>query len=621
MITARPICLDFETDRIESRPTYPPTPVGLAIWDMERPESEAGYIAWGHPGDNPHTEVDAIAALEWAWSTGRPLLFHNAKFDVAVACERLGLPFPEWDRVEDTMFLGYLADPHARRIDLKLMAEDLLGEAPEERNELYEWIWDHRRELAATYGRAVLKSELGAWISKTPFDLCGPYAIGDVTRTGHLWDHLRPIIEANGMEEAYDREREVMPIFMENERTGMRVDLQTLDDEIEGYSKVLLHVEEWLRHRLKASGLNFDSDRDVASILLDQGLVTPENWTKTASGALSMAKDVLTPDMFTDAAVASALGYRNRLVTCLNMFMIPWSAQAHLMGGYITTNWNQTFGVGGGTRTGRPSTNKHNFLNISKDFEGRTDGYVHPYFLNVPALPLVRKYILPDPGEVFIHRDFNSQEMRVFADLEQGALHEQYLSDPTVDVHAFVGKNIEALTGQELERTKIKVLNFQALYGGGIPAAQNKLHCTYAEAKEYKKFHDDALPGRKIVVNEIKKRVKRGLPIRTWGGRLYFCEPPGPDGRSKDYKLINYYVQGSAADLTKQSLIDWHKDPDRRARFMVTVYDEINGSAAKDRWEREQEILRRNMERERLSVKMLSDGKAGPSWGLLEKCA
>jgi hypothetical protein len=62
------------------------------------------------------------------------------------------------------------------------------------------------------------------------------------------------------------------------------------------------------------------------------------------------------------------LGYRNRLKTCLDMFMRPWLEQASNYGGYITTNWNQVRGAGGGTRTGRPSTNEHNFLNISKDF-------------------------------------------------------------------------------------------------------------------------------------------------------------------------------------------------------------------------------------------------------------
>ena len=61
--------------------------------------------------------------------------------------------------------------------------------------------------------------------------------------------------------------------------------------------------------------------------------------------------------MFSDPRVARVLGYRNRLTTCLKMFMLPWDRQADARGdGTIATNWNQTRGEAGGTRTGRPST-------------------------------------------------------------------------------------------------------------------------------------------------------------------------------------------------------------------------------------------------------------------------
>ena len=79
-------------------------------------------------------------------------------------------------------------------------------------------------------------------------------------------------------------------------------------------------------------------------------------------------------------------------------------------------------------------------------------------------------------------------------------------------------------------------------------------------------------------------------------------------------------MQGSAADLTKQALIDWHNHPDRKARFMVTIYDEIDLSAAPDVADAQMDLLREVMERPRLTVPMLSDGKRGPSWGKLEKC-
>ncbi len=617
------ITVDFETGAIRQRPAYPPEPVGVAItW----PGGQEQYYAWGHPTANNCTVNVGRQALIHAWESGLPLLFHNAKFDLAVAYEKLRLPRLPWDRVHDTMFLAYLCDPHARSLGLKPLAADLLAWPAEEREELDDWIWQHRAQLEQTFGGKVTKSKLGEWIWATPGDLCGRYAVGDVRRTSGLFEHLWPIVQREGMGAAYDRELQLLPILMENEETGMRVDLEGLEREIASYSLNFDTVEAWLRKTLQASGLSFDADADVANVLLERGVVPADKWERTKptkahpNGQLSVSKDNLLPEYFADSRIASALGYRNRLKTCLEMFMKPWHHQGAQRRGYISTSWNQTRNAGnGGTRTGRPSTSNPNFLNISNDFGGRDDGYKHPDFLGVAALPLCRKYILPDSGHTFLHRDFDGQELRVFAHFEQGALWSQYADDPTLDPHAFVGGELKRVAQREIERRKVKVLNFQALYGGGVPALQRKLRCSYAEGKELKAFHNKALPGRVILNEEIKRVVTRGDPIRTWGGRLYYPERPGPDGRSKIYKLINYIVQGSAADLTKQALIDWYSTAPR-ARFLVTVYDEINISAPLDCADSEMALLREVMEERRLTVPMRSSGKSGASWGDLTKC-
>lgn len=623
------ICLDFETMPIQQRPAYPPKPVGVAL---QWPRSEPVYLAFGHPTGNNCSLSHALTELDKVWASGLPILCHHAKFDLAVSYEALQLPRLAWDAVHDTMFLAYLCDPHSPDLGLKETAEDLLEWPPEERDVVVEWVMAHAESLPKLPNR---KGKLcgpsrnkrtkdgvfaGAWIGYTPGNVTAPYACGDVARTVGIFQHLWPIVQRNGMGAAYNRERQLLPILMENEEIGMRVDLYGLERDIEGYSADLDAAELWLRRELRSPGLNFDADRDVGKVLLDRGIVPEENWQTTKSGQLSMSKENLLPEHFTDPRIASALGYRNRAKTCLEMFMKPWHEQGYQRRGYISTNWNQTRGEAGGTRTGRPSTSHPNFLNISKDFEGRDDGYKHPEFLEVSKLPLCRKYILPDDGEVFLHRDFDGQELRVFAHFEQGDLWEKYQDDPALDPHKFIGGELMRVAGREIERTKVKVLNFQSLYGGGIPALQRKLRCSVAEGKELKAFHNKALPGRVILNDEIKRIVSRGDPIVTWGGRLFYPEAPGPDGRSKIYKLINYEIQGSAADLTKQSLIDWHSAKGRTARFLVTVYDEINITAPPQCAERDMALLRDVMEEPRLTVPMRSSGKRGATWGDLVKC-
>jgi DNA polymerase I-like protein with 3'-5' exonuclease and polymerase domains len=535
------------------------------------------------------------------------------------------------------MFLAYLHNPHARELGLKPLAENLLNWPPEERDAVAEWVMQHSEELLRLYpwnahnagkNGKISKMKAGAWIFAAPAQLVAPYACGDVARTKGLFRDLYPKIVDAGMLPAYDRERQLQPILMANERDGIHVDLDGLHRDKLQYNHAFVLTENWLRDELHASGLNFDADQDVAQVLLQRGIVAAEDWVSTKTG-LSMSKDNLRPEHFTGpngAAIASALGYRNRMKTCLTMFIEPWLAQGEQRNGVISTNWNQVRNPEGGTRTGRPSTTNPNFLNISKDFESkRDDGFEHPEFLGVPHLPLCRKYMIPDPTQVWIHRDFSGQEMRIFAHFEQGALWRAFWADPDLDPHEMVGGEFMRVAGREFERTKVKTLNFQGLYGGGLQALMNKLRCSSAEAKELKHFHDLALPGRKLLNEEIVRVIRRGIQIRTWGGRYYTVEPAGfskKHGRhmTYEYKLINYIIQGSGADVTKQAIIDWHNHPKKDARFLVTVYDEINLSAPRGDFKRQMLILKEVMEAERISVPMRSDGKISDvSWGALKK--
>jgi DNA polymerase I-like protein with 3'-5' exonuclease and polymerase domains len=131
---------------------------------------------------------------------------------------------------------------------------------------------------------------------------------------------------------------------------------------------------------------------------------------------------------------------------------------------------------------------------------------------------------------------------------------------------------------------------------------------------------DDAL---KALARD-KEFGPNGRPIRTWGGRLYYCEPPEYSekfGRDMtfEYKLLNYLLQGSGADVTKETIIRWHAHPKRTARFTVTVYDEISFSSNPRQMKKEQSVLRECMRSIETDVPMLSDGEVGPNWGALEK--
>jgi DNA polymerase-1 len=619
-VIPHPVTIDFETRGIERRPDYPPEPVGVSIKEWGRAPK---YFSWAHvAGGNNCTKGEAVKALRAVWGAKDGVLGHGAKFDYEIAITYMGVKELPWHKIHDTTYLLFLDDPHARSLELKPSAQRLLGMEPEEQDAVKEWILTHKAEIEARHGRFT-PSEFGKHIGEAPGTLVAPYANGDVVRTEKLFKLLYPRIVSAKMLPAYDRERELMPIFMQNERDGLRVDVDALNRDVKLYTTAKERVNEWLRKRLKTPDLNIDSPDKVADALDRAGVVTEWNLTKT--GKRSTAKGSLTPDMFNDARVASALGYSGRLGTCLGTFMQPWAATAD-RDARIHPSWNQVRSVDGGTRTGRPSCRDPNLLNIPKTFDDKSDGYKHPSFLrNLPTLPLIRTYVLPDKrGDVFGHRDFNQQEFRLTAHFEDGILMKAYNDDPLLDMHNFVRDEIARITGKHFERRPVKIINFGMLYGQGVGSLAESIGCGVDDAKILRAAQQKAIPGVKELDRGLKQCAADNEPIRTLGGRVYYCEPPLIINGRKitfEYKLLNYLMQGSAADFTKQAVIDYHNAKDREGRFLVTVYDEINSSMPKKSWKHEMQVLNRCMVGAmKIDVPMVSDGKVGPSWGNLEKC-
>src|SRR6185437_14845002 len=131
------------------------------------------------------------------------------------------------------------------------------------------------------------------------------------------------------------------------------------------------------------------------------------------------------------------------------------------------------------------------------------------------------------------------------------------------------------------------------------------------------------LPGYEKLSNACKNRG--GLTISTWGGREYYCEPPAYSKKFKrlmtfDYKRLNYLIQPSAADVTKEIMIRYDAVK-KESRFMLTVHDEFDSSMPKHKQQlkKEMKVLRDCIQSIETDVPMLSDGKVGPNWGTLIK--
>ena len=590
-----PVTIDFETGAIDGNPVWkPPVPVGVAIY---APGQEPRYYAWGHPTGNNCTKEEAVQALRAVW--GGPLLFHNAPFDLSVAYKHLGLPWPRDPLlVHDTMYQVFLKDPYAKTFSLKPSAERYLGMPPEERDAVRDWVLAHVPGATAKHW--------GAHISKAPGDLVGRYAVGDVVRTYRLWEYLHPITPM----EPYQREQKLMPILCEASRRGIPIDRERLARDAQdfhvGYTRATNRICQLLR-----ADINLDSDKELVHVLSDLDAVT--EWSYTEKGNKSVARKTLKlkPEY---AELKGLLDYRGMMGTCLSTFVDGW-LDLSAEDGKVHPEWNQTRGDRNnadpnGTRTGRLSCARPNFQNVPD-----ASGIAVPR--GYPPLPQMRDYVLPPEGHVWLKRDFSAQEMRIMAHFAEGRLFKAYREDPDVDPHKMVQGIIKDLLGQDLPRKDVKITGFGIMYGRGITNLADALGVDYAQGAATQQAYFTALPEVKELSAAIKRRGKSGGTITTWGGRAYAREPH-PD-RDLSYKLLNYLIQGSAADQTKQSIIDWYYEQRKPTDlFMSTVHDENNVAAPVDDRAGAMMRLRVAMDAPRFDVPFRSEGFAGETWGRIQ---
>jgi DNA polymerase I len=593
------LTVDFETEAIQGNPIYnPPRPVGVSI---KREGEESHYLAWGHPTENNCSFEDGRAQLLAALHEDKEgYLAHNAPFEASILHRHFGYVQKDPLKVHDTQYLLFLTDPYATSFSLKPSAERILGLPPDEQTEVMRWV------LAHVPGSK--KSDWGAHICKAPGKMVGRYAVGDTDRTRALYDVLYPRMLQAGMLEPYRREQHLMPVLTASSQRGVRLDTARLEQDITTYSAAKRTAENYIHKQL--GDFNIDSDEELASALERTGQVTA--WVLTATGRRSTSRKNLVGRV-KDPALLAYLAYRGVLSTCLGTFALPWLEQARAEEGRLHPQWNQVRADKGtdndmsGTRTGRMSCRNPNLQNPPNEFES----LVIPEGLPPPMI--MRRYLLPEEGHVWLKRDFSAQEMRIMAHFAEGRLFDAFCLDPATDPHVAVQKMIKELLGIDMPRKYVKITGFGIMYGRGVPNLSAALGVDQEEGKRVRDAYYAALPEVRQLSIETRNRGKRGQFIRTWGGRVYYREPN--DERDLSYKLLNYLIQGSAADQTKQAMVDWERVRAPHDTLLAAVHDEINVSAPVEDAANAMQRLKNAMNADRFDVPFMSEGYTGPNWG------
>lgn len=259
-------------------------------------------------------------------------------------------------------------------------------------------------------------------------------------------------------------------------------------------------------------------------------------------------------------------------------------------------NFKQT-----GTVTGRLSCSDPNLMQVASATTGRRKA-------DIQSRP--REAFGPRPGCYWYLPDYSQIEVWLFAFLSgEETMQKALLSGE--DFHGGIAKQVfgnrpDFDENKSYYRKCAKLIMFCKLYGGGAKKvalllkvedkarcnlclteykmATNKpcskcgegtvmLYSKLAQAQDFITQYEAKLPGVKTFMSRMMTRASREGEIRNPFGRRYYFESDFA------YKSVNYLIQGTAADVMKNALVNvskmlkklWGGVP----RLLLTIHDEI----------------------------------------------
>ena len=144
--------------------------------------------------------------------------------------------------------------------------------------------------------------------------------------------------------------------------------------------------------------------------------------------------------------------------------------------------------------------------------------------------------------------------------------------------HAFAeGIDVHQQTADSvgIDRAAGKTLNYAVLYGAGASRVSNILESSTEEAKAVLDRWYATYPEVAKLKADLSRLVADRGYLRTVLGRRHYFEEP-------NHRLLNYLIQGSAADLLKRTTVELHE---QGVPVVLYVHDEIVAEVPEDQAE------------------------------------
>jgi len=503
----------------------------------------------------------------------------NLKYDMTVL-SRAGMELA--GEMFDTMIAAHVLDSTRNTYRLDALAAEFLN---------------HRCiPIEQLIGRGKKQIKMDA----VPIETVTPYAAEDADITLQLAEVLEKKLAAEALTDLFRRlEMPLMPVLERMERDGVAVDpeaLKRMETELSGQAEIL-------RERIMlAAGSEFnpDSPKQLAAVLFEKLQLPVLKKTKTGSSTDSSVLEQLAvlhelPGLLLDYRKLSKLlsTYLKALGRCIH----PQTHRVH-------TNFHQT-----GTSTGRLSSSNPNLQNIPiRSEEGRQ----------------IRSAFVAPKGNVLLSADYSQVELRVLAHLcEDATLRAAFKADE--DIHRIVAAEVFDVAVDEVtpaQRAKAKTVNFGIIYGQTARGLSISLRIPHEEARRFIERYRGRFGKIDEFLHSCTAAAKENGYVETISGRrrrIPQIDSPNPQHRAAAERLaINSVVQGSAADLIKQAMINIAariKRENRPLKMLLQIHDELLFELPADTVESARKMIVSQMTGAiELSVPLKVDVGVGKNW-------
>jgi DNA polymerase I-like protein with 3'-5' exonuclease and polymerase domains len=510
--SAQMICIDCETydpDLLTHGPGWGRGVghiVGIAVGTDD---GQRWYFPMRHIVGEGNLPPEAV--LQWCRDEfGRahqPKVFANSQYDLGWLKQE-GVDVA--GDIIDVQIAEPLLDEHRTTYALDSLAEKYLGEGKVD-DALYNWC--HR-----AYGGKEGRPQAGN-IYRAPPSLVGPYAEGDVDLPLRIWQHQKPLLEAQGLMELFQIEAVIPRILVGMRMKGVRVDVEAAGRVKESMINCVKDAVDEIKD---ITGVKVDiwAAQSIAAALDKKGITYP----KTAKGAPSFTSEWLEhhPSKIT-SLIRNARRFDKASATFIDGYILDKQINGRIHG-----QFHQLRSERGGTIVGRFSSDSPNLENIpSRDEE---------------IGPMIRTLWLPEDGAQWTVYDFSQIQFRIICHYAIGAgadeARAKYHADPQTDYHNMVQALIKETTGVHLERKPVKTINFGLAFTMGLDKLAENLGLPVAEAKPLIEAYHAGAPFIRTTADTIATTGQQRGYIKGILGRRHRFDhwEPRDWNKRKDHK-------------------------------------------------------------------------------------